>query len=114
MTTYRDTIASLISHFSIEIDTDIQLSGRPPTLASSDFLTNVDWVRFARRLRTPLAFSLQGVKWMLPSSSSGNGIQGNAQILLPLETICVFGVANTLVSFVTHRTCAFRSFSIGM
>ena len=46
MTTYRDTIASLISSFPIEIDTDIQLKGRPPTMASSDFLTNKeqgDW-----------------------------------------------------------------------
>lgn len=29
-----------ISSFPIEIDTNIQLSGRPPTMASSDFLTN--------------------------------------------------------------------------
>ena len=46
MATYRDTIASLISSFPIEIDTDIQLSSRPPTMASSDFLTNKeqgDW-----------------------------------------------------------------------
>ena len=40
MTIYRDTIASLISSFPIEIDTDIQLGGRDPTMASSDFLTN--------------------------------------------------------------------------
>ena len=46
MTTYRDIIASLISSFPIEIDTNLQLSGRPPTMASSDFLTNKeqgDW-----------------------------------------------------------------------
>ena len=46
MTTYRDTIASLISSFPIEIDTDIQLSGKLPTMASSNFLTNKeqgDW-----------------------------------------------------------------------
>ena len=46
MTTYKDIIASLISSFPIEIDTDIQLKGRPPTMASSDFLTNKeqgDW-----------------------------------------------------------------------
>ena len=46
MTTYRDTIASLISSFPIEIDTDIQLKKNPPTMASSDFLTNKeqgDW-----------------------------------------------------------------------
>ncbi len=46
MTTYRGTIASLIISFPIEIDTDIQLKGRPPTMASSDFLTNKeqgDW-----------------------------------------------------------------------
>ena len=46
MMTYRDTIASLISSFPIEIDTDIQLSGRRPTMASSNFLINKeqgDW-----------------------------------------------------------------------
>ncbi len=46
MMTYRDTIASLISSFPIEIDTDIQLKGRFPTMANSNFLTNKeqgDW-----------------------------------------------------------------------
>ena len=44
--TYKETIASLINSASLEIDTDIQLSGKPPTMASSDFLTNKeqgDW-----------------------------------------------------------------------
>lgn len=40
MTTYRDIIASLINSFPIEIDTDIQLSGKSSTMAGSDFLTN--------------------------------------------------------------------------
>ena len=46
MATYKKIIASLIKKAPFEIDTDIQLSGRPPTMASSDFLTNKeqgDW-----------------------------------------------------------------------
>lgn len=44
--TYKETIASLINSVPFEIDTGIQLSGRPPTMASSEFLTNKeqgDW-----------------------------------------------------------------------
>ena len=44
--TYKETIASLINSAPFEIDTDVQLSGRPPTMASSEFLTNKeqgDW-----------------------------------------------------------------------
>ena len=46
MTVYQDTIASLIRNSPFEIDADIQMSGRPPTMASSEFLTNKeqgDW-----------------------------------------------------------------------
>lgn len=44
--TYKGTIASLINSAPFEIDTDIQLSRSPPTMASSEFLTNKeqgDW-----------------------------------------------------------------------
>ncbi len=46
MATYKETIASLIGSTPFDIDTDIQISGRPPTMASSEFLTNKeqgDW-----------------------------------------------------------------------
>ncbi len=44
--TYKETIAALISAAPFDIDTNIQMSGRPPTMASSEFLTNKeqgDW-----------------------------------------------------------------------
>ena len=43
---YRDTILRLIQATPFEIDTDLQVSGRMPTLANSEFLTNKeqgDW-----------------------------------------------------------------------
>ena len=43
---YKDEIARLIQIAPFEIDTEVQLTGRPPTLASSEFLTNKeqgDW-----------------------------------------------------------------------
>ncbi len=43
---YKDEIKQLIEQSPLEIDTDIQLSGRPPTMANSEFLTNKeqgDW-----------------------------------------------------------------------
>ena len=43
---YKDEIRQLIAMSLLEIDTDIQLTGRPPTMASSEFLTNKqqgDW-----------------------------------------------------------------------
>lgn len=46
MAAYQETIASLIRNSPFEIDTDIQMNGRPPTMASSEFLTNKeqgDW-----------------------------------------------------------------------
>ena len=45
-TTYRHTVAQLIAESPFDIDTDYQVSGRVPTLASSAFLTNKqqgDW-----------------------------------------------------------------------
>lgn len=44
--TYKETIATLIRAAPFDIDTEIQVSGRPPTMASSEFLTNKeqgDW-----------------------------------------------------------------------
>lgn len=43
---YKDDIQKLIAQSPLEIDTEIQMSGRPPTMASSEFLTNKeqgDW-----------------------------------------------------------------------
>ncbi len=43
---YKDDILNLIEQSPLEIDTEIQLTGRPPTMASSEFLTNKeqgDW-----------------------------------------------------------------------
>lgn len=43
---YKDDIQQLIAQSPLEIDTEIQLSGRPPTMANSEFLTNKeqgDW-----------------------------------------------------------------------
>lgn len=43
---YKDNILRLIEQSPLEIDTEIQMTGRPPTMASSEFLTNKqqgDW-----------------------------------------------------------------------
>ena len=43
---YKDEILNLIQKSPLEIDTEIQMSGRPPTMANSEFLTNKeqgDW-----------------------------------------------------------------------
>jgi AccI restriction endonuclease len=43
---YKDDIQQLIAQSPLEIDTDIQMNGRPPTMANSEFLTNKeqgDW-----------------------------------------------------------------------
>lgn len=43
---YKQTIARLMASTPFEIDPDIQMTGRPPTMASSEFLTNKeqgDW-----------------------------------------------------------------------
>ncbi|MBN2313967.1 MAG: AccI family restriction endonuclease [Sedimentisphaerales bacterium] len=37
---YRDDIQKLIIHSPLDIDTEIQMTGRPPTMANSEFLTN--------------------------------------------------------------------------
>jgi type II restriction enzyme len=43
---YKDDILNLIKQSPLEIDTEIQMTGRPPTMANSEFLTNKeqgDW-----------------------------------------------------------------------
>lgn len=43
---YKDNIQRLVTQSPLEIDTEIQLTGRPPTMANSEFLTNKeqgDW-----------------------------------------------------------------------
>ncbi|MEQ1557122.1 MAG: AccI family restriction endonuclease [Gallionella sp.] len=43
---YKDKIFTLVKHSPFEIDTDVRIEGRPPTMASSEFLTNKqqgDW-----------------------------------------------------------------------
>ena len=43
---YKENIQRLITQSPLEIDTEIQMTGRPPTMASSEFLTNKeqgDW-----------------------------------------------------------------------
>jgi len=48
--TYRQIIASLIASTPFSIDTDIQISGRPPSTASSEFLTNKEQGDWAERV----------------------------------------------------------------
>lgn len=43
---YKNNIQKLITQSPLEIDTEIQIMGRPPTMANSEFLTNKqqgDW-----------------------------------------------------------------------
>jgi hypothetical protein len=47
---YKDDILNLINQSPLEIDTEIQISGRPPTMANSEFLTNKEQGNWAERL----------------------------------------------------------------
>ena len=47
---YKDDILSLIQRSPLEIDPEIHLSGRPPTMASSEFLTNKEQGDWAERI----------------------------------------------------------------
>lgn len=47
---YRQTIARLINGTPFGIDTDIEVSGRPPSTASSEFLTNKEQGDWAERI----------------------------------------------------------------
>lgn len=48
--TYRETIARLIATAPFSIDPDIKIEGRPPTAASSEFLTNKEQGDWAERI----------------------------------------------------------------
>ena len=50
MTAYKEIIASLIDAAPFDIDTEIRISGRPPTMASSEFLTNKEQGDWAEQL----------------------------------------------------------------
>jgi len=47
---YKDDILNLIEQSPLEIDTEIQMSGRPPTMASSEFLTNKEQGDWAEKI----------------------------------------------------------------
>lgn len=47
---YKDTILRLIRSTPFEIDTEIEMSGNPPTLATSEFLTNKEQGDWAERI----------------------------------------------------------------
>jgi len=47
---YKDDIANLIQQSPLEIDTEIQVGGRPPTMANSEFLTNKEQGDWAERI----------------------------------------------------------------
>lgn len=48
--TYKQKIRQLIQSLDLGIDTDIQVSGRPPTMANSEFLTNKEQGDWAERI----------------------------------------------------------------
>ena len=47
---YKDDIQRLIEQSPLDIDTDIQMTGRPPTMANSEFLTNKEQGDWAEQL----------------------------------------------------------------
>ncbi|MEW6619982.1 MAG: AccI family restriction endonuclease [bacterium] len=47
---YKDDILNLIEQSPLEIDTKIQMSGGPPTMASSEFLTNKEQGNWAEKI----------------------------------------------------------------
>jgi type II restriction enzyme len=47
---YKNDIQRLIEQSPLEIDTDIQMTGRPPTMANSEFLTNKEQGDWAERV----------------------------------------------------------------
>lgn len=47
---YKDQIQRLITQSPLEIDTEIQLTGRPSTMANSEFLTNKEQVDWAEKV----------------------------------------------------------------
>lgn len=47
---YKDDILNLITQSPLEIDPEIQITGRPPTMANSEFLTNKEQGDWAEQL----------------------------------------------------------------
>ena len=47
---YKDDILNLIQQSPLVIDTDIQMSGNPPTMANSEFLTNREQGDWAEKI----------------------------------------------------------------
>lgn len=47
---YKDDILNLIEQSPLEIDTVIQMSGRPPPMANSEFLTNKEQGDWAEKI----------------------------------------------------------------
>lgn len=47
---YKDEIQQLIDSSPLEIDTCIQVDGRPPTMANSEFLTNKEQGDWAEKI----------------------------------------------------------------
>lgn len=47
---YKDDILNLIENSPLQIDTEIQISGRPPTMANSEFLTNKEQGDWAEKI----------------------------------------------------------------
>jgi len=47
---YKDDILNLIEQSPLEIDTEIHLTGRPPTMANSEFLTNKEQGDWAEKI----------------------------------------------------------------
>ena len=60
-TTYRDTIAHLIEMSPFEIEPDVQITGRAPTMASSMFLTNKEQGDWAEEMQVNQAKYLRSV-----------------------------------------------------
>lgn len=50
MSMYKDDILNLVKKSPLEIDTEIQIGGRPPTMANSEFLTNKEQGDWAEKI----------------------------------------------------------------
>ena len=50
MTTYKKMIASLVDSTPFDIDTNIKIGGRSPTMATSNFLTNKEQGDWAEKI----------------------------------------------------------------
>ena len=62
---YKDDILNLIEQSPLEIDTEIQMSGRPPTMANSEFLTNKRAGRLGKKLSLRQSMNTQMIILLL-------------------------------------------------